>query len=143
MAEAYGLTPCPSGFVLKSELLHKPEAQYGFVPKLSHHRGKTIALRAQKLLAPLVFMIHGVIAVPANTGCTSAESKLVCFLLSVFTVFPHKSFDVRQDMVSCWLGDGVSLLTARCQTKTDQGHVVPKLFGGVFMIFVNNNRNFN
>ena len=53
MAEAYGLTSCPSGFVLKSELSHKPEAQYSFVPKLSHHRGKTIVLRAQKPFFPV------------------------------------------------------------------------------------------
>ena len=48
MAVAFGPTSCPSGFVLKSELLHNPEVQYGFVPQTSHHGGKNIALRAKK-----------------------------------------------------------------------------------------------
>ena len=47
-AVAFGLTSCSSGFVLKSKLLHSPEAHYGFVPKLSLHGGKNIALRAEK-----------------------------------------------------------------------------------------------
>ena len=47
-AVAFGPTSCPSGLVLKSELLHSPEAQYGFVPKHSRHGGKNIALRAEK-----------------------------------------------------------------------------------------------
>ena len=59
MAEAYVLTSCPSGFVLKSELSHKPESQYSFVPKLSHHRGKTIALRAKKQLLPYCIRYNG------------------------------------------------------------------------------------
>jgi hypothetical protein len=33
--------------VLKSKLLHSPAVQYGFVPKLSLHGGKNIALRAK------------------------------------------------------------------------------------------------
>ena len=48
-AVAFGLTSCPSGLVPKSELLHNPEVQYGFVPKHSLHGGKNIALRAEKL----------------------------------------------------------------------------------------------
>ena len=40
MSEAFGLASCPSAFVLKSTLLHKPQAQYGFMLKLSHHGGK-------------------------------------------------------------------------------------------------------
>ena len=48
MAVALGPTSCPSGFVLKSMLLHNPEAQTGFVPKNSHHGGKNPALRAEK-----------------------------------------------------------------------------------------------
>jgi len=47
-AVAFGLTSCSSGLVPKSKLLHNPEAQYGFVPKLSHHGGKNTALRAEK-----------------------------------------------------------------------------------------------
>ena len=40
MSETYGPSSCPSGFVLKSTLLHKPQAQYGFMLKLSHHSWK-------------------------------------------------------------------------------------------------------
>ena len=47
-AMAFGLTSCSSSLVPKSKLLHKPEAQYGFVTKLSLHGGKNIALRAEK-----------------------------------------------------------------------------------------------
>ena len=53
MAVAFGLTPCSSGLVPKSELLHSPAAQYGFVPKHSHHGGKYPALRAEK---PIIAM---------------------------------------------------------------------------------------
>ena len=41
MAEAYGPTSCTSALVPESKLSHRPEVQYGFVPKLSHHGGKT------------------------------------------------------------------------------------------------------
>ena len=46
MAEDYVLTSCTSVLVPESKLSHRPKVQYGFVPKLSHHRGKTPALRA-------------------------------------------------------------------------------------------------
>ena len=53
-ALAYGLTSYPSSLVPKSELLHRLEVQYGFVPKLSRHRGKTPPFGLKKLLrAPL------------------------------------------------------------------------------------------
>ena len=38
MDEVFDLTSCSSGFVRKSTLLHKPEAQYSLVPKLIHHK---------------------------------------------------------------------------------------------------------
>ena len=47
-AVAFGPSSCPSGFTPKSKLLRNPEAQYGFVPKHSHHGGKNTALRAEK-----------------------------------------------------------------------------------------------
>ena len=40
MAEAYGLTCCPSPLVPESTLSHIAEAHHSLVPKLSHHRGK-------------------------------------------------------------------------------------------------------
>ena len=48
MSLAFGPASCSSGLVPKSELLHSPAAQYGFVPKHSHHGGKYPALRAEK-----------------------------------------------------------------------------------------------
>jgi hypothetical protein len=39
----------------KSKLLHRPETQYGFVPKHSLHGGKNIALRAEKPFFPTFF----------------------------------------------------------------------------------------
>ena len=48
-----GPTSCSSGLVPKSELLHSPEAQYGFVSKHSPHGGKNTALRAEKPLLDL------------------------------------------------------------------------------------------
>ena len=41
MAEAYGLTSCPSGHAFKSKLSCSPKVQFGLVPKLSNHGGKT------------------------------------------------------------------------------------------------------
>ena len=48
MSEAYGPTCCSFGLVPESKLSHHPKDQYGFVPKLSHHGGKKLALRAEK-----------------------------------------------------------------------------------------------
>ena len=42
--EAYGLTCRPSGLAFKSQLLRRPKDHHGFVPKLSHHGGKTTPL---------------------------------------------------------------------------------------------------
>ena len=47
-AVAFGPTSCSSVLVPKSKLLHRPETQYGFVPKHSLHGGKNTALRAEK-----------------------------------------------------------------------------------------------
>ena len=52
-AVAFGPSSCPSGLTPKSKLLRNPEAQYGFVPKHSHHGGKNPALRAEK---PIIAM---------------------------------------------------------------------------------------
>ena len=43
MSVAFSPTSCSSSLVLKSELLHNPEVQNGFVPKHSHHGGKNLA----------------------------------------------------------------------------------------------------
>ena len=41
MSKAFSLTSCISGLASESSLSRSPETQYGFVPKLSHHGGKT------------------------------------------------------------------------------------------------------
>ena len=53
MAEACGLTSCPSGIVLKSTLLHNPEVQYSLVPKLSHHKWKNIGFSSLKNISTM------------------------------------------------------------------------------------------
>ena len=42
-AEAFGLTSCSSSLVPESKLSHRSEAQYGLVPRLSHHEWKNPA----------------------------------------------------------------------------------------------------
>ena len=39
MSEAFGPTSCFSGFIPESTLSHKPEVQYGLVPRLRHQGG--------------------------------------------------------------------------------------------------------
>ena len=130
MAVAFGPTSCSSGHVPKSELLHSPEAQYGFVPKHSHHGGKNIALRAEKpfsarlrlnesitMLASVIpsgsklerssmrsFFSEAVFFASRNTGCTSAELKpaWLCIRFSLF--LPLKmSYVAKQCVVMSWL----------------------------------------
>ena len=74
MAVACGPTSCSSGLVPKSELLHSPEAQYGFVPKHSHHGGKNIALRAKK---PHIAM-RSFFSEAQRNGVFSSENVLHC-----------------------------------------------------------------
>ena len=47
-AELFEPSSCPSGLASESKLSRSPEAQFGFVPKLSLHGGKNTALRAEK-----------------------------------------------------------------------------------------------
>ena len=59
-AETCGPTFCPSSLVPKSKRLHRLEVQSRFVPKLSRHGGKNIAI-AQKpvsLQAQLIFDVY-------------------------------------------------------------------------------------
>jgi len=51
-------------------------------------------------------------------------------------VFLFESFDIRQDMLWYWQGDGGSLLTARFMTIAEQRHKVPKLTKSVFKVLV-------
>ena len=74
MAVAFGPTSCSSGLVLKSKLLHSPEAHYGFVPKLSLHGGKNIALRAEK---PRL-VVRGFFSGAQRNGVFASENVLRC-----------------------------------------------------------------
>ena len=74
MAVAFGPTSCPSGLVPKNKLLHSPETQYGFVPKLSLHGGKNIALRAEKPFFALRSFFSGA----QRNGVFASEDVLRC-----------------------------------------------------------------
>ena len=74
MAVAFGPTSCSSGLVPKSELLHSPEAQYGFVPKHSPHGGKNIALRAEK---PHIAM-RSFFSEAQRNGVFASDDVLLC-----------------------------------------------------------------
>ena len=73
-AVAFGLTSWTFGLVPKSELLHSPEAQDGFVPKHSLHGGKNTALRAEKPIS--VVRIFLVCEHSSSGNCTELISKL-------------------------------------------------------------------
>ena len=74
MAVAFGPSSCHSGLVPKSELLHSPEVQYGFVSKLSLHGGKNIALRAEKPF----FSSHSFFSGAQRNGVFASEDVLRC-----------------------------------------------------------------
>ena len=50
MAELFELSCCTYGFTPESKLSRKPQAQYGFVPKFSHHSGKNKKIRTMFLM---------------------------------------------------------------------------------------------
>ena len=73
MSKAYSPTYCTSGFVLKSKLLHKSEAQHGFLQKLSHHAGENLRPSGSKTK-----LVHsGVHSGTDPIECT-AEPTLLC-----------------------------------------------------------------
>ena len=74
MSVAFGLTSCSSVLVPKSKLLHRPETQYGFVPKHSHHGGKNIALRAEKPSLAMRSFFSGA----QRNGVFASEDVLHC-----------------------------------------------------------------
>ena len=86
MAETFGLTSCPSGLVSESELSHNPKAQYGFILKLSRHRGKNTALRAEK----------------PQTSAWDTKKCFSCFFFSV--VGSRRLFSVRAAAKASELG---------------------------------------
>ena len=75
MAELIELSSCTFGLVPESKLSHKPQVQYGFVPKLSRHCGKNIvSLRFTKKSCALLNMFF------------SAKREVFRFLSAFFCV---------------------------------------------------------
>ena len=87
MAEAYGPTYCTSAHVLESKLSHKPEAQYGFVPKLIHHGGKTPCFALKNIFQGLIYKTFAVIVdVSTDTRrIKTSEEGFLRFLLTTET----------------------------------------------------------
>jgi len=75
MAVAFGPTSCSSVFVPKSKLLHKTEAQSGFVPQNSLYGGKNIALRAEK---PYLALCSHFFSGAQRSGVFASEDVLRC-----------------------------------------------------------------
>ena len=88
MAVAFGPTFCFYVLVPKSKLLHRPETQYGFVPKHSLHGGKNIALRAEKpYLAMRSFFSEAVFLL---TKYVTARKRRRCKVDIFIWVLAHK-----------------------------------------------------
>ena len=61
LAKVYDLSCCHSALGPESKLSPKSEAQHGLVPKLSHHSGKNLALRAKKQVhRTSLYIVHGI-----------------------------------------------------------------------------------
>jgi hypothetical protein len=124
MAVASGPTSCSSRYVPKSELLHNPETQYGFVLKYSLHGGKNNALRAEKngLLNESLFNVQEFLDEPSGKPITwtsqaeepSAKSQEMFFSGAVFLPLTM-SYVVKQCVMMSWL---VRELAHRHKTMT-------------------------
>jgi hypothetical protein len=105
MAVAFGPTSCSSGHVPKSELLPSPEAQYGFVPKNSHHGGKNPALRAEKpyltrlRLSKSITMFTSVMP----NGSRLERSSMRSFFSEAVFLPLKMSYVAKQCVVMSWL----------------------------------------
>ena len=114
-AVAFGPSSCPSGFTPKSKLLRNPEAQYGFVPKHSHHGGKNTALRAEKTF-------------PYNAQPFLVERSVTVFL-------PLKMFNVaKQCVMISWLVRELAHRHKAMRSAQELGEL--NIERGVFKVFV-------
>ena len=121
IAKAFGPTFCSSSFVPKSTLLHKPEAQYGLVPKLSHHERQKQSPFGLK-----------------NQECSLRTKTILCFSDSPESLFLlFDSFDVRKDMFCYWQEDGGSVLPTRFMTIAEQMHEVQNYQKELFRFLLN------
>ena len=82
MAEVCDHSYCPSGLAFKSKLLRSPKAQFGFVPKLSHHSGKNTASLKNIVLWIFGFKFKLFNAYPVFQ-CSAAERGFSCNKVNV------------------------------------------------------------
>ena len=101
MAAAFGPASCSSGLVLKSELLHSPEAQSGFVPKHSLHGGKNIALRAKKPIYSMrsLFLVERseTVFLPLTMSYVAKQCVVMSWLVQEL-VLMHKAMTAAQKL---------------------------------------------
>ena len=81
MAVAFGPTSCSPGLVPKSKLLHRPETQYGFVPKHSLHGGKNIALRAEKPYLAMRSLFSEAVFLPLKMSYIAEQHGVMSWLV--------------------------------------------------------------
>ena len=81
MAVAFGPTSCSSVLVPKSKLLHRPETQYGFVPKHSLHGGKNIALRAEKPYLAMRSLFSEAVFLPLKMSYIAKQCGVMSWLV--------------------------------------------------------------
>ena len=84
VAEAYGSASCTSALMPESKLSHKPEAHYGFVPKLSRHGGKTPRFALKNLTSNKKTQ-----GLEKGFICFSSDDVFCCAATSGVGVFIH------------------------------------------------------
>ena len=97
MAVAFGPTSCSSGHVPKSELLLSPEAQYGFVPKNSHHGGKNPALRAEKPIIAMRSFFSEAVFLPLKMSYVAKQCVVMSWLVRELA-HRHKAMTAAQKL---------------------------------------------
>ena len=78
IAEVYDLSYWPVTVVPKSELSHTTTAHHGFVPKLSHHGGKTIKTMSYRYTVPSYSMRSLFFSVAKRNGVFSSDDVYSC-----------------------------------------------------------------
>ena len=137
MAVAFGPTSCSAGLVPKSKHLHSPEAHDGFVPKLSRHGGKNLALRAEKpISARLQFSERRVELAPTIPNVSRLDRRSTFFSGAkrngVFAFIDFKAWNAAYGLV---MTDG-SLLTIRKHRQQTQILEKIEINERVFLVFV-------
>ena len=92
-AAAYDLTCCTSVLVPASKLSHRTKAQYGFVPKLSHHGGKTLCFALKTYFRSVLFLWSEV-PVIAWSNCFLCFSERYFYICRMCTAGHAKMVEV-------------------------------------------------